>query len=282
MLQPPRGAPRARGRGRGNPWGGLQAERRAGGPVQPESAETCEAEEKEEITVEPLPDDAEIHHREEDYQELRRVIGIGSEADGDTTPAGFSPDTLDTLQALWTPLSAGELLSRIGHFLRIVRQMMDEVGYMTERHREQAQPKPHARQKNDSSRGVTGNRCRGGELDQEGQGPQQGEAPFSSSNMPPNSSAVGERNTRHDPVPREEHLTDEDWAIMAAVENCKVWRMLKALSLKQREKLLAAICMTLQETVEGNPQRGTVGCPDDFRDWGRRWVTDEMEALLVM
>ena len=77
---------------------------------------------------------------------------------------------------------------------------------------------------------------------------------------------VGERNTRHDPVPREEHLTVEDWAIKTAVESCVVRRSLKAFNLKQREKLLAAICMTFQETVEGNPQRSTVGCPDDFRD----------------
>ena len=74
----------------------------------------------------------------------------------------------------------------------------------------------------------------------------------------------------------------EDWAIMTAVENCVVWRSLKALNLKQREKLLAAICMTFQETVEGNPQRSTVGCPDDFRDWGRRWGTDDDAAQLVM
>ena len=39
---------------------------------------------------------------------------------------------LSAIQELWTPLSAGELLSRIGHFLRRVSQMMDEVGYITE------------------------------------------------------------------------------------------------------------------------------------------------------
>ena len=36
-----------------------------------------------------------------------------------------------------------------------------------------------------------------------------------SSNIPPSTTATGERNTRHDPVQREEHLTDEDWAIMS-------------------------------------------------------------------
>ena len=51
---------------------------------------------------------------------------------------------------------------------------------------------------------------------------------------------------------------------MTAVENFVVWRSLKALNLKQREQLLAAICMTFQETVEGNPQRSTVGCPEIF------------------
>ena len=69
---------------------------------------------------------------------------------------------------------------------------------------------------------------------------------------------------------------------MTAVENCVVWRSLKALNLKQREKLLAAICMTFQETAESNPQRSTVGCPEDFRDWGRRWGTHDDAAQLVM
>ena len=53
---------------------------------------------------------------------------------------------------------------------------------------------------------------------------------------------------------------------MAAVESCVVWKSLKSLNLKlkQREKLLTAICMTFQETVEGNSNRSTVGRPQDF------------------
>ena len=69
---------------------------------------------------------------------------------------------------------------------------------------------------------------------------------------------------------------------MTAVENYVVWRSLKVFNLKQREKLLAAICKTFQETVQGNPQRSTVGRPDDFRDWGRRSGTDDEAAQLVM
>ena len=62
---------------------------------------------------------------------------------------------------------------------------------------------------------------------------QNGVEPASSSNIP---SAAGERNTRLDQIPREEHLTSEDWAIMAAVERCTVWCSLKSLNLRQREK----------------------------------------------
>ena len=69
---------------------------------------------------------------------------------------------------------------------------------------------------------------------------------------------------------------------MTAVENCIVWKTFKAFNLKQRERLVAAICMTSQETVEGNTHRSTVGCPQDFVDWGRRWGTDEMEAQVVL
>ena len=35
-------------------------------------------------------------------------------------------------QALWDPLTAGELLARVGHFIRSMSQMMEEVGYLAE------------------------------------------------------------------------------------------------------------------------------------------------------
>ena len=93
--------------------------------------------------------------------------------------------------------------------------------------------------------------------------------PASSSTIPsrPTTSIAipeGGRNTRGDQIPREEHLTDEDWTIMRAVENCMVWKLLKSLNLKQRENLLAAICLTFQEIVEGYEERSTVGKPEDF------------------
>ena len=80
-----------------------------------------------------LPDDEEIERREEHYQRLRRTIGVGTEDDeSENAPLGFDPATLDEVQTLWDPLTAGELLARVGHFLRIVSQMMEEVGYMAE------------------------------------------------------------------------------------------------------------------------------------------------------
>ena len=107
------------------------------------------------------------------------------------------------------------------------------------------------------------------------------EAPASSSNVP-SETPTERRSTRRDAVPLEEHLTEEDWAIMAAVERCPVWRSLKSLNLRQREKLLAAVCMVIQETVEGTADRTTVNCPDDFRNWGRRRGEDDSSAQLVM
>ena len=108
---------------------------------------------------------------------------------------------------------------------------------------------------------------------------QNGDEPASASTI---ALVVGDRNIRRDLIPREEHLTSEDWAIMAAVERCTVWRSVKSLNLRQREKLLAAICMVFQESVEGNANRSTVNAPEDFRDWGRRWGQDEDAAQLVM
>ena len=99
---------------------------------------------------------------------------------------------------------------------------------------------------------------------------------------PSSSNAVqGERNTRHDPVPTEEHLTAEDWAIIDGGGKLCGMALPQSTQLNQREKLLAAMCMTFQETVEGNPQRSTVGCPKDFRDWGRRWGTDDAAQLVM-
>ena len=71
----------------------------------------------------------------------------------------------------------------------------------------------------------------------------------------PSTTTTGERNTGNDPIPREEHLTEEDRAIMTAVENyCVVWRSLKSLKLTQRKRLLAA-CV----------------------DWGKRWGTKRLK-----
>ena len=77
-----------------------------------------------------------------------------------------------------------------------------------------------------------------------------------------------------------DNLTAEDWALMDAVERCPVWRALKAFNLKQREKLLAAMCLVTQESVEGNQQRTTIHGVEEFRDWGRRWGQDEPDAQL--
>ena len=64
-----------------------------------------------------LPDDEEIQRREEHYQRLRREIGVGEASNGTEAP-DFSSDALDRVQALWDPLTAGELLARVGHFIR--------------------------------------------------------------------------------------------------------------------------------------------------------------------
>ena len=56
---------------------------------------------------------------------------------------------------------------------------------------------------------------------------------------------TGEQEREREREGGEEHLTAEDWAIMAAVEKRTVWRSLKALHLRRREKLLAAIMFGL-------------------------------------
>ena len=106
-----------------------------------------------------------------------------------------------------------------------------------------------------------------------------GEEATSSTNIP---GTMEGRSTREDPVSREENLTAEDWAVMDAVERCPVWRAFKALNLRQREKLLAAMCLVTQESVEGNEERPTIHGVEEFRDWGRRWGQDEPEAQLLL
>ena len=51
---------------------------------------------------------------------------------------------------------------------------------------------------------------------------------------------------------------------------------------REREKLLAALCMVVQEMVEGNPERPSTASRDDFRDWGRRWGQDDDRAQLTL
>ena len=59
-----------------------------------------------------------------------------------------------------------------------------------------------------------------------------GEEATSSTNIPGTREG---RSTREDPIPREEDLTAEDWAVMDAVERCPVWRALKTFNLRQRD-----------------------------------------------
>ena len=69
---------------------------------------------------------------------------------------------------------------------------------------------------------------------------------------------------------------------MRAVERCPVWRTIKSFNLREREKLLAAICMILQETVEGNTEKSTINTVEDFRNWARRWGEDDDHAQLTL
>ena len=69
---------------------------------------------------------------------------------------------------------------------------------------------------------------------------------------------------------------------MEAVEKCPVWRTLKSFNLREREKLLAALCMTVQEFVEEKSERPSTTSLADFRDWGRRWGQDDDRAQLTL
>ena len=159
-------------------------------------------------------------------------------------------------------------------------QMMDEVGYTAEtlaqQHRERegaSRPSTVEHSLMQSSKQLKLGADRRRDSDQAGDSgtmPGEGNTPASSSTVPSRPTTVndipeGKRNTRGDPIHREEHLTDEGWAIMTAVEHCVnrvVWKLLKSLNLKQREKLLASICLTFQEMVEGDVERSTVGKPE--------------------
>ena len=295
-LQPPRGTPGARGRGRTADRGRPTIPKAKARPsnleicTEEESGEEQEREAVEEETpgegapATTLPDDEEILNREEHYQRLRRAMGVSNNAHEEEAALGFSSRALDEVQNLKDPLTAGELLARLGHFLRIVSQMMEEVGYMAELIAQGHRPTPE--EEGDETNLVQGTKRftpasyrRRAPGEDEGAGVPNGEEPASSANIP---GTTGERSTREDPIPREERLTAEDWAIMAAVERCAVWRALKAFNLRQREKLLAAMCLVVQETVEGNEERTTVHGPEDFRDWGRRWGQYEQAAHLIL
>ena len=239
-LQPPRGTPRARGRGRS------AGRRPIISKAKPRTEEVCqeseeEGEEEEEAAPEEtsetpgqpsamggepttaLPDE-EIQRREEHYQELRSTMGMGDTHEGDEAPLAFSSDTLDQVQALWSPLTAGMLLARVGHFLRIMSQMMEEVGYLTE----VLSPGHREVPPDDGSTTLMQREKRPQPATQRRRTPQEtgsavpeGEELSSSTSMA--GPAGGRRNTRRDAVPREENLTAEGWAIMEAVERCPVW-----------------------------------------------------------
>ena len=236
-----------------------------------------------------LPDDEEIERREEHYQRLRRTIGVGTEDDeSENAPIGFSPATLDEMQTLWDPLAAGELLARVGHFLRIMSQMMEEVGYMAEILSRGHRPSPDPEHDTTNlMQGMKRHLSAGDRRRSSGGGPETGGGDEEdTAEMPSSSTSAARtttrRTTRGDPVPREENLTEEEWAIMRAVERCPVWKTIKSFNLRERQKLLAAICMILQETVEGNTEKSTMNTVEDFRNWARRWGEDDDHAQLTL
>ena len=221
-LHPPRGTPRARGRGRGRTSSGRR-------PVipkaqaRPSNLDLCTEEEtdeeqeaeavEEEVTGEAaptttLPDDEEITNREEHYQQLRRAMGVSNTTDGEDPALGFSSHSLDKIQNHWDPLPAGELLARLGHFLRTVSQMMEEVGYMAELMARGHRPTPE--EEGDEANLMQGtkrprppsHRRRALEEDT-GEEVSDGEVPTSSTNIPGNLEA---RNTREDPIPKRRTL----------------------------------------------------------------------------
>ena len=158
-----------------------------------------------------LPNDEEIERRKEHYQRLRRTIGVGTEDDeSENAPIGFNLATSDEMQTLWDPLTAGELLARVGHFLRIMSQMMEEVGYMAEilskAHRPGQDPEHDA---TILMQGMKRQLSAGDRRRSSGGGMETGE---------------GDEEDTVDTTPREENLTEEDWAIMRAVERCPVWK----------------------------------------------------------
>ena len=161
--------------------------------------------------------------------------------------------------------------------------MMEEVGYMAELMARGPRP---TSEENDEANLMQGTKrslppsCRRRSLEEDiNEQVLKGEEATSSTNIPGTSEG---RSTREDPTPREEDLTAEDWAVMDAVERCPVWRALKTFNLRQREKLLAAMCLVNQESVEGNADRPTIHDVEDFRDWGRRWGQDDPEAQLLL
>ena len=71
---------------------------------------------------------------------------------------------------------------------------------------------------------------------------------------------------------REEELTPEDLAIMAACEADETWQTLRNMKPDTKQKFMSAVCILAQEIVEDN------GMSARYQNWAKRWGEDQPEA----
>ena len=79
-----------------------------------------------------MPDDEEIQRREEHSQRLRNAIGVGEASDGVEAPLGFLLGHAGPGPSPVGSSDSGRTLSPSRSLIRIMSQMMEEVGYLTE------------------------------------------------------------------------------------------------------------------------------------------------------
>ena len=101
-----------------------------------------------------------------------------------------------------------------------------------------------------------------------------------SGTVPSSASGGGNISTgggEHAPRPRrEEDLTEEELAIMAACEADETWNALRRLRPDAKQKFLSAACVLIQEIVEDN------GLAERFRGWAMRWGDDDPDACRLL
>ena len=176
-------------------------------------------------------------------------MGVAEKREPTPQASGFSRLRLKEVRSCLASGGAQHVMVRVGLFLRVMGQLLGEVGLLCELHGQDG--------------GIV-------EVEQEDAGEEAEEMGLMQTADSRRRTEEAGTSSRAEPRPtsrgvREEELTKEGLAIMAACEADEAWQTLRSMRPATKQKFMSAVCILVQEIVEDN------GLSVRYHNWAKRW-----------